>query len=186
MIINRHNRFLRDAEPAALGGNGPSNVIPLAAAAPAAEAEPAAPTAAAPAAVETPGFLASVLGSVQAKGKLVAERDAATQRAATAEAENATLRTQLTAANGELATLKQERATIQAALVTAQTEKQDLDIAAASQVAALGFDAAALPAAESAPPETIASLEAQIATAKAAGDHAKVWSLAEKMEAINN
>ena len=171
------------SEPEALGGNGPfAAVIPFPAAAAAAPAEDAPATAAPAAESEAPGFLQSVLGAVQSKGKLVADCAAATLRADAAEAELQTLRSQLTALNSQLSTLQTERQQIEAAMLTAQAEKQDLDTAAASQVAALGFDAAALPAASTdTPVDTRASLAAQI---EKETDPKKLWALTEKFEAL--
>lgn len=188
MKFNYSNRLLRSAEPEALGGNGPAapaaNIIPLPepalpSAALAAEPAPAAPAAEATA---EPTFLQSVLGTVQTKGKLVSERDAAIARATTAEAS-------LTAAHAELATLraenaafKQERETIQAALIAAQAANQEVEVAAASQVAALGFEPAALPAATSAPEETKDQL---IARLEKETDNNKRHALAARINAMN-
>lgn len=183
--------LLFNADPAVLGGNGPATVIDfpaaspaatvaLAAAVPAAEA-PAAPGLVEPVAAAEPTLLEKVTASIQSKGKLLADRDAATLRADRAESELATLRADLAAANSELATLRKERTDIQAALVTAQAEKQEVDTAAASQIAALGFDAASLPAASVGNEETKEDLAARI---EKETDPAKNWALIEKYEAL--
>lgn len=185
MKFNFSNRLLRSAEPEALGGNGTApaaaatNIVPIAETPPAAESE-AVPAAEAP--VEPAGFLASVLGAVQSKGKLVIERDLALARAEKAETENLSLHSQISTLTTQLSTLQKERSEISAALTTAQAEKQEVDTAAASQVAALGFPAAELPAAGSSAVETRESLEAQLVNET---DNNKRWELSAKLNAMN-
>ncbi len=190
MKNNFRNRFLFSADPeAALGGTGPGAAavipFPAAAAAPAVAAVAEAPAAAAPpaAAAVEPSLLERVKASIQSKGTLLATADAATLRATTAEARADKAETALTAANGELATLRAERADIAAALVTAKAEKQDVDTAAASQVAALGFEPGKLPAAASeAAEETKDQLVARL---EKEPDNDKRFALAAKINAMD-
>jgi len=173
--------LLFNAEPEALGGGAApaSNIIALSAA-PVAEA-PAAAEPAVPVAAVEPSLLEKVKASIQSKGTLLATADAATLRAETAEAEVLTLRSQLSTLHSQLSTLQTERAGIEAALVTAKAENQAVDTAAASQVAALGFEAAALPAANSAPEPTKAELEAKLAEAT---DNNTRFDLAAQLNAL--
>lgn len=182
--------LLFTADPAVLGGNGPAGLATLEA--PAAEAAPAvpaaeatpepAPSAPAPVASAEPSLLEKVTASIQSKGKLLADRDAATLRATTAEARADKAEAALTLANSELATLRKERSDIQAALVTAQAEKQEQDVAVAGEVAALGFEPAALPAASSAPEETKEQLVARL---EKETDNDKRYALAARINAMN-
>lgn len=186
--------LLFTAEPEALGGNGPSNILPISAAAapeaaPAAETPAAAPAAAAEAKpplgghseAKPPSLLEKISASIQTKGALLASAEAYRLRAETAEAELATLRTDKGALATQLATLTTERDEIVNLLEAAHAEKQEVEFTAAATVASLGFDAAALPAAGESAPETRAALEAQLA---AATDNATRFALAEKINAL--
>jgi len=173
------------AEPEALGGNGPSLLVLTHDGEQAAfqevaiaEAPPAAPAAEA----KPPSLLEKISASIQSKGTLLATGEAYRLRAETAETENAALHLQLTTLTSQLATLTTERAAIAALLETAQSEKQEVEVAAAATVAALGFDAAALPAAGQAAPETRKDLEAKLATTT---DNAERFALAEKINALD-
>ncbi len=167
------NRFLRSAEPEALGGGGS---VAAPAETPAAAAAPAAEEA------KPPGLLEQVRASLQSKGTLLADRSAALTRAELAEGQLEGAQAELTTLRAENATLKAERDEISALLSTAKAEKQEVDLATAVQVAGLGFDAAALPAAEVAPAETRAGLVAQI---EKETDNNKRWELTERLEALN-
>ena len=185
MKFTSSNRLLRSAEPEALGGNGPSNVIPLPAATAATEAPPAAatePPSGGKSEATPPTLLEQIRGSIQSKGALIADRDAALARAGLAERELLSTKAALAIATDELQTLRAERAEIAAALVTAAAEKQTVDAAAASQVAALGFDPAALPGANSEAEETKEQLVARL---EKEPDNDKRYALAAKINAMD-
>lgn len=171
----RHLLF--QADPEALGGNGPAapaasvapvaeNVIPL----PAAAAPAEAPAAAVPVEQEQKGsFLQGVLASISSKADLLqqigAEKSRAEQALAqvgTLQAELATAQQSITALQAEIGTLKNERQQIEQALQAAQGAVQGEQKAAAKLVATMGFEAEQLPTAQGALPETKESLQARI------------------------
>ena len=142
---------LFSATPEALGGGAAvSAVIPAAAQ----EAE-------APAS-EAPGFLQSIKASLQSKTVLLGEVEQFKSRALAAEQSLATAQADLTATRASLATLQQERAEIAQALAASQQSATTVEAAAATVVAGMGFAAAELPAAETTPIVTRASLEAEL------------------------
>lgn len=172
----RHLLF--QADPEALGGNGPA--APAAVAAPVAENVIPLPTAAAP--VETPaaavpveqeqkgGFLQGVLASISSKADLLQQITAEKARAEQALTQVGSLQAELTTAQqsvttlqAEIATLKNERQQIEQALQAAQGAVQGEQKAAAKIVATMGFEAEQLPAAQGSLPETKESLQARIA-----------------------
>jgi len=170
--------FLRSAEPADLGGNGPSAVV-----LPVEEAPAAAVAEETPAAAVEPTFLQRASAAFASKSAILAERDTFRTRAETAEAESLTLRAQVLDLGTQLAAVLAEREEISALLDTATAENQAVEAAAASQVAALGFEPAALPSASAAPEETRATLVAQI---EKETDPKKLWALTERYEALSN
>lgn len=171
------NRFalLFSATPDALGGNGAAATGETAAAplavvtaeAAAGEDAPAAPAAAVAAEAETkPGYLDVIRASLQSKASLLGERDTYLARATAAESSLKDAQATITTLTGELTTLRAEKAEIEKMVGSLQSEKATVELAAAREVAAMGFDAAKLPAADSTVPETKESLEAAIATEK--------------------
>ena len=188
--------LLFTAAPEALGGNGPSATVidfPAASAAsavaapaveaPAAAATPAAAAPEAPAAeAKPPGLLERISASIQSKGALLATGEAYRLRAETAEASLGTATAELTTLRAAHAALLKERGEIATLLDTAVAEKQEVDTAAASQVAALGFEPAALPAASAAPEETKAELLARL---EKEPDNNKRYALAARINEMN-
>ena len=128
-----------------------------------------------------PGLLESIRANLQTKAALLSERDTYLARATAAEAQVADLTARLDAAESELQTLRSEREEIANTLETVQAEVTTVETAAAQQVASMGFDAAALPAAET-EPETKETLLARLA---AETDNNKRFALAEKINALD-
>jgi chromosome segregation ATPase len=171
------NRFapLFSATPDALGGNGAAATgetataaAPLAvvtAEAAAGDDAPAAPAVAAEAETK-PGYLETIRASLQSKASLLSERDTFLTRATAAEAELKDAKASITTLTAERDTLRAEKAEIEKMVSELSTEKASVELAAAREVAAMGFDAAKLPAADSTVPETKESLEAAITTEK--------------------
>lgn len=172
------NRFalLFSATPDALGGNGAAATGETAAAAPlavvtaeaaAGEDAPAAPAAAVAAEAETkPGYLEAIRASLQSKASLVSERDTYFARATAAEASLKDAQATIATLTTERDALRAEKAEIVKMVGSLESDKATVELAAAREVAAMGFDAAKLPAADSTVPETKESLEAAIATEK--------------------
>lgn len=167
--------LLFSATPDALGGNGAAAsgetaAAPLAvvtAEAAAGDDAPAAPAAAVAAEAETkPGYLETIRASLQSKASLLGERDTYFARATAAEAQVASQQVTINTLTAELTTLRAEKAQIEQMVGSLESEKATVELTAAREVAAMGFDAAKLPAADSTVPETKESLEAAIATEK--------------------
>jgi len=172
MIFNRTNRLLRSADPDATGSGSSIPAAPLAAlpdpvAAVEAEVKPGA------------GFLASVLASVSSKATLVADRDTYQARAAAAEKDLDEAQTELFDLRAELKTLKDERIQIEKALTAATDANTTTEAAAAVIVAGLGFQASALPAAETIG-NSIEDLEAKLG---AETDPKEIVRLNQQLEA---
>lgn len=137
---------------------------------------------------EAPSFLASVLASVQTKASLLADRNAAIDRATTAEARIVTLQAdlataqdQLSALNTQLSTLQSERAQIQAALDAANASAKTAEAHAAEIVASAGFPAEKLPD-PAKQGDTREELEAQLAVET---DNRRRWDIAARLNTLN-
>lgn len=144
------------------------------------------------AAVEKPGLLDQVVGSLQSKGALVQRATTAETQVAALTGENTTLKATLATVQAENATFRAERAQMQAALDGAQAEtaqavavNKDVDLKAAQIVAGIGLNAETLPAADSALPDTEASLNAQLKVAQAAKDDKAIWEISGKLLDLN-
>lgn len=105
-----------------------------------------------PAAAPKSSLLQKVAAAAKDKGALVAERDAATERADAAEAELEKVRGELATAQARVSELEDEQQAIEAALTTAQGEaaaaKAEVKKVAdevTTTVAGIGFNAEALP-----------------------------------------
>ncbi len=165
------NRFalLFSATPDALGGNGAAAsgetaAAPLAvvtAESAAGENAPAEPAAAAEAETK-PGYLETIRASLQSKASLVSERDTYFARATAAEASLKDAQATITTLTAELTTLRAEKAEIEKMVGSLESEKATVELAAAREVAAMGFDAAKLPAPESGDGNSMEALEAQL------------------------
>jgi hypothetical protein len=115
---------------------------------------------------EKPGFLQTVLASVQDKGKLAHDLHTVRAQLTTTEQQLALANTELQTLRVEKQNLIAERTQIQLALQTAQAAQQTVEIAAADVVASLGFTpatAAELPAAQEPQVSPIEALEKQYA-----------------------
>lgn len=162
----------------------PAETTP-AAEAPAPAAETPAVQAAVPtaAAEEKPGFLQTVLASVQDKGKLAHDLQSVRVQLVNTESQLTLANTELQKLRTENQSLLLERTQIQTALQSAQADKQTVEIAAADVVASLGFTpatAAALPAAAEPQTSPIEALEKQYA---AETDPVKKFEIAQSIRA---
>jgi chromosome segregation ATPase len=184
------NRFapLFSATPDALGGNGAAasgetaNAAPLAvvtAEAAAGDDAPAAPAAAAEAETK-PGYLETIRASLQSKASLLSERDTFLARATAAEAQLKDAKDTITTLTAERDTLRSEKAEIEKMVSELSTEKATVELAAAREVAAMGFDAAKLPAPESGDGNSMEALEAQL---EKETDPQQIVILARKIDA---
>ena len=155
--------FTAATELASGGGASVSTeTAPEAAAAAEAAPEPApAPAAAEPVSVTEPTFLEKVSAGLKDKAALVNENIALKARAEKAESDNLALISRLDGLLAEITDLREERAKIAAALTTAETAAVTVEEAAAAQVAAIGFEAAALPDGVK-PGETKEELQAEL------------------------
>lgn len=176
----KNRPLLFQANPEALGGNGPAataaapaaeNIIALATAAPEAAAAAAEAPAAPVEAEQKGGFLQGVLAAVSSKSDLLQQIGAEKLRAEQAIQQAATLQSQLTAAQGTIATLQaqnktltEERQQIEQALQAAQGQVQGEQVAVAKVVASMGFEAEQLPAASGQIPDTKEAIQARLAT----------------------
>lgn len=160
---------LFSADPEILGGDGPSNVVPLAAA----TAEPPA----------APNFLQKAAAVLSSKATLLSERDAITLRCELAEAKVANQESQLAALQADLTTLQAERVELEALMDSAAKERQSVEVAATSQIAALGFAVENLPAAIVAAMEDVPTL---IARMDATTDEKEKYRLAAKINALES
>lgn len=186
------NRFalLFSATPDALGGNGADASGETAAAAPlavvtaeaaAGDDAPAAPAAAVAAEAETkPGYLDVIRASLQSKASLVSDRDACFARATAAEAQVASQQVTINTLTAELTTLRAEKAQIEQMVGSLENEKATVELTAAREVAAMGFDAAKLPAPESGDGNSMEALEAQL---EKETDPQQIVLLARKIDA---
>jgi hypothetical protein len=149
------------------GAGALAEATPAPSAEPPAAETPAEPQAAAPVeALEKPGFLQTVLASVQDKGKLAHDLHTVRAQLTTTEQQLALANTELQTLRVEKQNLIAERTQIQLALQTAQAAQQSVEIAAADVVASLGFTpatAAELPAAQEPQVSPIEALEKQYA-----------------------
>ncbi len=194
MIATRFNRFLREEAAELATGGGPAALPAAAAPAPApalvvlpdpvaaeeAAAAPAAPVLAADP-VREPSLLEKARAAFQSKASLLA--DANTAQAQLAEAqrlitglqtEKAGLAAQVDALTGELATLRAERAEISNLLDTARATSAAAEDRAADIVAAVGFPAAALPAAEAEMEDDLDTVHARMLAATDPKEKAKL------------
>ena len=174
--------FSAATEFAAGGGAAPTATAPATEPeAPETPAEPEAP--AAPAAPETksptkePTLLQVAFAAAKGKAHLVSENQTLLQRAYTAETALATLQAAHTDLTAKFTALSDERAQIAAALTQSQQEVVAVEVAAAAQVASIGFPEAKLPESLKAG-ESRQELEAQLA---AATDNKTRWELAKKL-----
>ena len=200
MIATRFNRFLREEAAELATGGGPAALPAAAAPAPAlvvlpdpvaaeqAAAAPAAPVLAAAEPPREPTLLEKAYASFQGKAHLVAEANAAqaqladSQRLiATLQGEKAALAAERDGLKGELEALRAERAEISALLDTAKATSAAAEDRAADIVAAVGFPAAALPAAEAEMEDTLETLTAKL---QATTDPKDRWAISRKISAL--
>lgn len=154
--------------------------------------EPAAAAPAAPAAVEEPAREPSLLekarAAFQSKATILAEANDAQRELAeaqrlitTLQTEKAGLAAQVDGLTAELEKLRTERAELAQLIDSAKTEKAAAEEKAADLVAAIGFPAAALPAAETEPEDDLDALQAKLGKAT---DPKERWDLSRKISAL--
>lgn len=144
---------------------------------PAAVAEPEAADPAPAAEVKEPTWLEKIHAATKDKATLIAENKSLAERAGLAEEALSKATADLTAARERIAALEGEQAQALAAIEKAQKEAESVEAAAAAQVAAMGFPAAALPAGAKAG-ETKEELENELSHCT---DNARRYELAGKI-----
>ena len=181
MLHDPSNRFLRDeaAELATGGGAAAALALlpdPVAAVDPAAEVP------------REPTLLEKARAAFQSKAAILAESHDAQGQLAEAQrlihglqTEKAGLAAQVDVLTGELATLRTEQAEISALLDSAKAASATAEERAVDIVAAVGFPAAQLPAAEMEMEDTVESLTAKM---EAATDATARWTLSRKISAM--